>query len=76
MRNRDRGTIGVQLAKNQRKSKENGPCQRTVYALQADGTRRRVVPSAVEKGRLSFEAKVDADPTAASYLYELVRNAR
>ena len=46
----------------------------TVYALNADGSRRFVVPSAVEKGRLSFEAKVDADPTAASYLYELVRN--
>ena len=46
----------------------------TVYALNADGSHRFVVPSAVEKGRLSFEAKVDADPTAASYLYELVRN--
>lgn len=46
----------------------------TVYALNADGSHCFVVPSAVEKGRLSFEAKVDADPTAASYLYELVRN--
>ena len=45
----------------------------TVYALGADGTRRRVVPSAFEQGRLAFTAQVDAEPAAATYLYELVR---
>ena len=46
----------------------------TVYALRADGTRSRVVPSAFAKGRLDFTARVDADPAAATYLYELVRD--
>ena len=46
----------------------------TVYALRADGTRSRVVPSAFAKGRLDFTARVDADPADATYLYELVRN--
>ncbi len=46
----------------------------TVHALGADGVRRRVVPSAYANGRLDFTAQVDAEPAAATYIYELVRD--
>jgi len=45
----------------------------TVHALAPDGSRRQVVPSAFARGRLDFTARVDLDPFAATYLYELVR---
>lgn len=44
-----------------------------VHALGADGSRRREVPSAYSGNRLSFTAAVDADPSSATWLYELVR---
>jgi 6-phosphogluconolactonase (cycloisomerase 2 family) len=43
-----------------------------VYALSPGGRRLREVQSSVEGGRLSFTASVAADPSAATYLYELV----
>ncbi len=46
----------------------------TVHALGADGRRLRAVPSRAAQGALDFTAKVDADPSCATYLYELVRD--
>lgn len=45
----------------------------TVYALAADGARRREVPSVFARGRLDFTAQADADPRQATCAYELVR---
>lgn len=44
-----------------------------VFALDGDGSRRKKVPSAVKDGRLVFVADIAADRTAATYLYEIVR---
>ena len=44
-----------------------------VYALAADGRRRGEVAARQANGRLSFTAKVDADPASATWLYELER---
>lgn len=43
------------------------------YALAADGRRRGEVPVRRERGRLSFRARIDADPSSATWLYELER---
>ena len=45
----------------------------TVYALDADGSRRNEVPFAYREGKLTFAADVARDPNAATYLYEIVR---
>lgn len=45
----------------------------TVYVLNEDGSRREVVPSRYEKGRLSFVADTARNAQKASYLYEIVR---
>ena len=47
------------------------PGSYAVYSLNADGTRRDSVPSRMEKGRLLFTAQVDADPSSATWLYEV-----
>lgn len=45
-----------------------------VYALSADGARRGEVPSTIDQiGRLCFAAKVDFDPTLATWLYEITK---
>ena len=45
----------------------------TVYALETDGSRRGVVPAAVEDGALVFTCDTARDAAQATYLYELVR---
>lgn len=47
------------------------PGSYAVYSLNADGTRRDSVPFRMEKGRLLFTAQVDADPSSATWLYEV-----
>ena len=59
------GTAEVSLALD--------PGRFTVYVLEADGSRRCELPSRFANGRLSFRAAVGRDPSAASYLYEIVR---
>ena len=44
-----------------------------VYQLETSGRRHREVPCAVEGGRLTFTADTAADPTYASFVYELER---
>ena len=44
-----------------------------VFCLSTGGKRRREVPSVFENGTLMFTADVDADPSNASFLYEIVR---
>ena len=44
-----------------------------VYALAADGRRRGEVAARQANGRLSFTARIDADPASATWLYELER---
>ena len=45
----------------------------TVHVLAQSGRRRSTVPAVFANGTLTFTANVAADPTDASYLYELVR---
>ncbi len=45
----------------------------TVHVLAQNGRRRGTVPTVHASGTLTFTANVAADPTEASYLYELVR---
>ena len=49
-----------------------------VYRLSSSGKRLGEVPATWDPaaGRLSFTARTDSDPTAATYLYEIVREAR
>ena len=45
----------------------------TVHVLAQSGRRRSTVPAVFANGTLTFTANVAADPSDASYLYELVR---
>lgn len=45
---------------------------RKVYALATDGSRRREIPCEYKDGRLCFTADTAADPTNATFLYEVV----
>ena len=52
-----------------------GPSVFEVWSLALDGTRRGKVASSVENGTLRFAADVAADPSRATFLYEIVRAA-
>ena len=52
-----------------------GPSVFEVWSLALDGTRRGKVASSVENGTLRFSADVAADPSRATFLYEIVRAA-
>ena len=45
----------------------------TVWSLDTTGRRVAEIPAKYTDGRLSFTAKTDRDPAAASFLYEIVR---
>ena len=47
-----------------------------VYAIDTSGARVREVPCRMHKGRLRFDADVAADPSNATFLYEVIRSAR
>ena len=53
-----------------------GPAAATVYRLSSSGKRLGEVPATWDAatGRLSFTARTDWDPAAATYLYEIVRD--
>ena len=44
-----------------------------VFVLNADGSRRDELPCSHVDGRLRFLAEIGRDPSAASYLYEIIR---
>ena len=50
-----------------------GPGAYFVYALSGDGERRFTVPSTKVGNTLRFTADIGADPSEATYLYEIVR---
>ena len=52
------------------------PGEFKVFALDGDGTRRRTVPCEFKNGRLAFVADIAADRSAATYMYEIVREKR
>ena len=45
----------------------------SIYALDVSGNRKTAIPSQCSEGTLRFHAVIGRDPSAASYLYEIVR---
>lgn len=64
------GTAAIRLAV------DAGPSVFRVWALDPDGSRRRPVACSVSGGVLSFTADVAADPSCATWLYEIERAER
>jgi len=65
------GTLPHLMKRDRREVTVPAEGARKVWALAADGTRRREVPSVFKDGAVRFTADVAADPAEATYLYEV-----
>ena len=66
------GTLPFLMRRDRREIAVPASGPRRVWALAADGTRRREVTSDFKSGAVRFTADVAADPREATYLYEVV----